>query len=945
MTDNPHPKKLIEVGLPLAAINKASSAEKSVRHGHPSTMHLWWARRPLASCRAVIFAQLVDDPSSHPELFPTEEEQNAERERLFGIIEALVPWKNVTNERILTEARAEIEASMGSLNFTVLDPFSGGGSIPLEAQRLGLAARGSDLDPIPVILGSCLIDFPARFSKAPAVHPQDGFGSASTGPAGLASDIRYYGAWMREQAFERIGSEFPSVTNATNDRMVVAWIWARSVECPNPACRYQVPLVRSFVMAKRANGPEWWVEPVPHPATKAIRFVVHSGMLTAARRKQLSTGTSAVTPGGKAVRATFICPACTAGTVKGEYVDALAAVGKLTYTPVAAVVETAGRKEYVSPANAVGFDWSGSLRATESKAIERFIPTEPCRGTFASNAMGRRYGFHTFADYFTPRGQLAMSTFLGLVDDVVEKVSEDGAKAGVQVEDTPLAQGGRGNRAYAETVATYLALAASRCADYWSTLATWAYDGEFVRDTFTVPGIPMAWDFAEVNPFSDSSGNWMGSVDWLARVVEKLPVREPGIVEQHDAMRPHEVEGRVVVCTDPPYYDNVSYAVLADYFYVWLRRGLRSIFPAVFSTLLTPKEAEIVATDFLVREGVGSNETFFRDGLREAFARIREIQDPDIPFTVFYAYNDADAASEGAAGGAVGWETMLTGLLDAGFGVVGTWPLRTERQARSVAIGANALASSILLVCRPRPQNLRTTTRQEFIGELRREIPGALAHLQSTHIAAVDLAQAVIGPGMAVFSTFERVLKPDGTPLTVGEALAAIDSVVGDLLDEATPDADPDTRWALSWYDQHGFASGSFDEAQGLARPKGTTVDGLERSGIVVAQGGRVRLKTRDELPEEYSPASDSRATLWEATQHLVKAHMTGGDLSAAELLARLGASEAAARDLSYRLFEMCRRRGREEEALPYNSLVASWAEIARLARRHADSARLPGMN
>ena len=548
MSDTPYRKKLIELGLPLAAINKASGAEKSVRHGHPSTMHLWWARRPLAACRAVIFAQLVDDPSSHPERFPTEEAQNAERERLFGIIEALVPWKNVTSERIMAAAKAEILASMGSLDFTLLDPFSGGGSIPLEAQRLGLRARASDLDPIPVILGSCLIDFPARFSSTPAVHPQDGFGSAAAGPAGLASDIRHYGSWMREQAFERIGSEFPSVNEATSDGMVVAWIWARSAECPNPACRFQVPLVRSFLLAKRSKGPEWWVEPTPDLETKTIRFDVYTGALKADRRKQLSTGTSAVSPGGKPVRATFTCPACNAGTVKGEYVDGLASDHRLTYTPVAAVAESSGRKKYVSPIDAAGFDWSGSEAKLDEESVKRFVPTEPCRGTLASTGLRRRYGFDTFADYFTPREQLAMATFLSLVDEVVEKVGEDAATAGMQVDDTPLVQGGNGTRAYAEMIATYLGLAVSRCADYWSTLATWAYDGEFVRDTFTVPGIPMAWDFAEVNPFSDSSGNWMGSVDWLARVVEKLPVREPGTVEQHDAMRPHDLEGRVVVC-------------------------------------------------------------------------------------------------------------------------------------------------------------------------------------------------------------------------------------------------------------------------------------------------------------------------------------------------------------------------------------------------------------
>ncbi len=940
MTEHPK-KKLIEVGLPLDAINKASGAEKSVRHGHPSTMHLWWSRKPLAVCRAVLFAQLVDDPSARPDLFPTQETQNKERERLFGIIESLVPWKNTTNHAVMAAAHAEVEQSMGGLDFTVLDPFCGGGSVPLEAQRLGLRARGSDLNPIAVLLGSALVDYPARFLATGAVNPEaESMGIRPIGPVGLAVDIRHYGQWMRQRAFERIRNQFP---NAKLGSAIAAWIWARSMQCPNPACRYQVPLVRNFLLAKRSKGSDWWVEPHPDPTTRTVRFEVRTGTLNADQRKRLSIGTAAATIAGGAVQATFVCPVCQIGTVKGADIDAVAANGGLTYTPVAAVVESSGRKVYVSPAGAGGFDWVGSTQLLgKSDDLHRFVPTEQCRGTFASNAMGRRYGFETFADYFTPRQQLAMATFLSLLEDLRSVVRIDAIRAGVPDDSTPLEDGGRGSTAYADAIAAYIGLAIGRSADYWSTLNPWVSDGEFVAHVFSVQGIAITWGFAEVNPFSDSSGNWLGAVDWIARAVEKLPGGLPGEVVQHDAMRLHDLAGRVVVCTDPPYYDNISYAVLADYFYVWLRRGLRPIFPSLFSTTLTPKEAEIVATDFIKREAVESNEAFFRDSLREAFARIRDVQDSNLPMTVFYAYNDADDAADGATGGAVGWETMLSGLLDAGFGVVGAWPLRTQRATRPVALGANALASSILLVCRPRPANLVKGTTQDFITRLRADLPGALRHLHAINIAPVDLAQAIIGPGMAVLSKFERVLKADGKNLTVGEALATIDSVVGELQEEAFGETDPETRWAVAWYDQHGFGGGSYDDAQGLARPKGTTVDGLERSGIVIAKGGRVRLKTRDELPDRYEPEKDLRATAWEATQHLVKAYEAGGEQAAALVLASLGARGDAARELAYRLFEVCRRRARNEEAIPYNAVVASWAELDRLSR--TSSGRLAGI-
>jgi len=934
-------KKLIEVALPLEAINRESAREKSIRHGHPSTLHLWWARRPLAACRAVIFASLVDDPSSHPHRFPTEEEQETERRRLLGIIERLVTWESTNNEGVLDEARTEIRNSTGTPP-ALLDPFCGGGSIPLEAQRLGLEAYASDLNPVAVLITKALVEIPPRFAGCAPIHPdaRRGLGSSGTwkGAGGLAEDVRRYGSWMREEAERRIGHMYPPLRlpreAGGGEARVGAWLWARVVRCPNPACGAPMPLVRSFVLSSRP-GQQVWVEPIVDTATKTVRFRVQTGEMSAEGRVKAAIGTGFVNDRGKQVQATFLCPVCRTGVARGEYIDGEANSGRMGALGLAVVAEPGGRRAYAafSDADLAAEATAASLARGPDFAAK--LPSEPARGTFASNAQGRIYGFKEFKDYFAPRQLVALATFSKLVAAAREQVLRDAERSDPPNDGRSLDEGGRGARAYADAVATYLAFAVDRAADYWSTMATWTPSGEFVGHTFTRQAIAMTWDYAEVNPFAEASGNWLGALDWIGRVLEALPATVPGQARQLDAAA--AVNGAVepAVCTDPPYYNNIGYSDLSDYFYVWLRRSIGTLYPDLFSTVLTPKAGELVASPYRFGGDRRKAQEHFERGLGEAFGRLRETASSAIPITMFYAFKQAEADNSGGSVvvASTGWETMLEALLSSGLAIVGTWPMRTERGARRVSIGANALASSILLVCRPRAATAGVTTRRDFVASLKAELPGALRRLQQENIAPVDLAQSSIGPGMAVFSRYAKVIEPDGSTMSVRSALGLINSALDQIVAEQEGEFDSDTRWAITWFEQHAMRDGSAGDAITLTTARDTSLEGLERAGIVRSGGGKVRLLRREELPDQWDPAMDRRPTVWEATQHLARTLQQGGEARAGELASRIGGYAELARDLAYRLYLICDRKAWADEATAYNDLVVAWPEIERLAK------------
>ena len=901
-------KKLIEVAMPLQVISEAGAREKFIRHGHPSTLHLWWARRPLAAARAVLWASLVDDPSAHLDRFPAEAAQAKERERLFGILERLVVWKNSNDPEVLAEARAEIERSCPDGLPNVLDPFCGGGTIPLEAQRLGLPSFGGDLNPVAVLISKALVEIPPRFAGLPPVNPDT---QAESGlktwerAQGLAEDIGFYGRWMRERAFERIGHLYPKATlpaeQGGGDVTVIAWIWARTVRSPDPSWGEHVPLVRSWIVRKaKGNKPVVWAEPVVDRSTRTVSYRIREGGDPTEGTVERRGGTCLAT--GTPIRFDYIREQGYRGLLDRQQI-AVVAEGSRGRTYLAAVPQP----QTPDP------QWSPLIPLPERTLGFRV----------------QRYGMVEWADLFTDRQLVALSTFSGLLGQVRPMVEEHARQAGLADDGMYLRDGGSGATAYADAVVTYLAFVVDRCADRGSIIATWENSYEKIRNTFTRQAIPMVWDYAEGNPFSSSTGNWSGQVTWIQKAVAAAPGGKPGEVLQRDAAtRLHEVESPVV-STDPPYYDNVPYADISDFFYVWLRRNLSDVWPDEMATLLTPKAEELVANP----HRAGSKDAarkHFEDGMAAVLDRMASVQHPDYPATIFYAFKQQKTKQGETA--STGWETFLQGLVDAGLQVTATWPIRTEMSNRPRAIGSAALASSVVIACRPRPPDAPTATLQEFRNALHTELSKAVRLLQDQAIAPVDLAQSAIGPGMEVFSRYARVLRADANELRVRDALVRINETLGEVLSEEEAEFDADTRWALTWYEQFGHEPGPFGDAETLSKAKNTSVDGAVKAGIAVSQAGKVWLRHWEVFDLDWIPAHDDRLTDWEVAQYLM-VRLEHSESTAADLLRQVSGDMAdRARRLVYLLYQAADRRGRTSDAVAYNGLVRAWFDIARQA-------------
>ena len=941
-------RKLIEVALPLDAINKAAAREKSIRHGHPSTLHLWWARRPLAAARAVLFAQLVDDPSSRPELFPTREEQDRERERLFGILRELVKWENTTNEELIERAREEIRVSWRRACAdnadhpraaelfdperlpAFHDPFAGGGAIPLEAQRLGLEAHASDLNPVAVLINKAMIEIPPKFAGRPPVNPESRKAALTAkdwkGAAGLAEDVRFYGQWMREEAERRIGHLYPKVRiteemaaerpdlerHAGRELTVIAWLWARTVRSPNPAfADVEVPLVSNFLLSTK-KGKEAWVEPVIEG--RDYRFEVRVGLPPDSARSGTKIGRGA----------SFRCVMSDTPMSPG-YIKAESMAGRMG-ARLMAIVADGDRQRIYLPASAE------QVEAARS-AIPAWRPDEPMNRDTTNLVSGRGYGFFTWADIFTERQLTALTTFVDLVGEAREKAHRDAiaAERGAGGADArPLREGGSGPVAYGGAVSLYLACALSKMADRGSSICTWFTERDSTRSTFARQSLPMTWDYAELNPLLRGTGSFLGAASWTAESMDALghAAHAPGRVRQADAGN-QDISIQKVVSTDPPYYDNIGYADLSDFFYVWLRHSLRSLYPDLFSTLAVPKSGELVAAPHR-HGGKQDAERFFLEGMTNAMRTISEQTHPTFPITIYYAFKQAEKKESGVV--RTGWETFLDAVIAAGLGVRGTWPVRTELSNRMVGMGANALASSVVLVCRPHPPGRPNATWREFVDALKRGLPRAVIEMQRAGIAPVDLAQAAIGPGMAVFTRYAGVLYSSGEKMTVGEALALINQILDETLAEQEGEFDADTRWALAWFDQYHFDEADFGIAETLSKAKNTSVEGVVEAGILRASRGRVRLLKPEELPDDWNPATDRRLTVWEMVHHLVRVLDAEGEAAAAQLLRRIGGPGETARALAHRLYAICDRQKRPADALRYNTLVRSWPELKRLA-------------
>ncbi|MBK8911665.1 MAG: DUF1156 domain-containing protein [Chlorobi bacterium] len=943
-------KKLIEVALPLEAINAAAVREKSIRHGHPSTLHLWWARRPLAAARAVIFAQLVDDPSANPDLFPTEHEQQQERDRLFGIIQDLVQWENTTNPQVLAAARAEIWQSwrrtcahnaqhpraaelFNPANLPPFhDPFAGGGALPLEAQRLGLESHASDLNPVAVLINKAMIEIPTTFAGMPPANPEARkdhhhlFAQQWNAAQGLAHDVRHYGQWMREQAEQRIGHLYPTihVTHAmVADRpdlqpylgrqlTPIAWLWARTVKSPNPAFSHiHVPLVSSFFLSTKP-GKEAYVQPVVDG--DSYHFRVHAGKPD--NPEITKNGTKSAGSGSN-----FLC--LMSGTpIPFEFIRAEAKNGNMGARLMAVVAEGDRGRVYLAPTQ--------EMEERIRHAHPKDVPDTP----LPAKALGFRvqeYGMTRWRDLFTPRQLVALTTFSDLVAEARTQIERDAAAAGMPNDPRGLDTGGTGAKAYAEAVSIYLSFLVSQLANHGSSMCGWHSANTQMRNVFARQAIPMVWDYAESNPFCDSSGSFNNLFERQVQGFEALGEGMPGKGHQADAARQAISSGKII-STDPPYYDNIGYADLSDFFYVWLRRSLRGVFPGLLATLTVPKTEELVATPY--RHGTKKKaEEFFLDGMTEVMEQLAKQAHPAFPVTIYYAFKQSENQGTGGVA-STGWETFLDAVIRSGFTISGTWPVRTEMKNRQVAMGTNALASSIVLVCRKRPAEAGAATRREFLEVLKRELPLALRHFQGSNIAPVDLAQGAIGPGMAIYTRYSKVLDADGKALTVREALAMINQTLDEALAEQEGAFDADSRWALAWFEQQGFGEGEYGIAETLSTAKNTSIRGMVEAGIVASKGGKVRLLRPTEFPSNWDPATDQRLPAWEVVHRLVGVLESGGEPAAAELVAALGARAEAARELAYRLYTICERKKRAAEGGWYNGLVQSWPEVARLARQ-----------
>ena len=889
-------KKLIEVALPLDAINAESVREKSIRHGHPSTLHLWWARRPLAAARAVIWASLVDDPSAHPEQFPTEKAQEKERRRLFRILEELVKWENSNDKRVLDAAKAEILKSTDGNPPPLLDPFAGGGAIPLEAQRLGLEAHAHDLNPVAVMINKAMIEIPPKFAGQPPVNPEAQRNKLTeddwSGTRGLAEDVRYYGEWMKRKAFEKIGHFYPKVKDADGkEHTVIAWIWVRTVKCPNPACGCEMPLTNSFILSKKP-GNETYIEPLIKEGE--IKYVVRQG-------KTLAEGT-VKRSGAKCI--------CCGQPVGFSYIREEGKGNRLGKKMVAIVGLGNRKRVYISPID---------QQVDIANSANPINPPKGVLGYYPGYINPVGYGITRFDMMFTPRQLTSLLAFRDIIPLVRDEVISD-AKRNCFDEDKQVE--------YGNAVSLYLAFAVDRLANRLSNICIWNSIGEKIEQTFGMQGIPMTWSFAEANVFSDSTGSWSGALEWIPKCLERLPCGKVGVVKQYNAQSDNGLRN-IMISTDPPYYDNISYADFADFFYVWLREMLKEYFPKSFKTMQTPKSEELIANPHRFGEDSEKAKDYFEEGMLRALTHTF-FQSGEYPVSIYYAYkqqNNIDVEGRSSRG----WETMLSAITQAGFTITATWPIRTERPTGHKA-DENALASSIVLVCRKRTADAPVATRRDFLTALKRELRPALVNLQQSNIAPVDMAQSAIGPGMAVYSRYREVLEADGTPMTVRTALQIINQELDQYFSEQDGALDRDTIFCVALYTQYAFREVKFGDVDVLARAKNTSTDRLREKGILFAERGTVRLLPRDEMAAQRT--FDVSVT-WQVVQRLAHALDVDGVEGAAQIVVGLSSEDAEkARALAYRLFQTAERRGWAQEAYAYNTLVTNWRAIQEAAAR-----------
>lgn len=894
-------KKLIEVAIPLDVINDASVREKSIRQGHPATLHLWWARRPLATARAILFASLVDDPSSNSETFPTEEDQNKERQRLFSLMGELIKWENIDNKDVIEKAKQEIQ-KYNNVPIDFLDPFSGGGAIPMEAQRLGLRANASDLNPVAVIINKAMLEYPYICYDRSPVNPNKTIGNNSfKGIVGLIEDIKYYSKKLMERAKDIVGKYYPSVRVDNGEYSVISWIWARTVKCSNPACNCNVPLAASYILSKNKSN---YCHAIPHIDNGKITFEISNDPSKVCEPTKMSRGSK------------FKCPFC-GEYVQDEYIRKEASNGRMGKQLIAIAAEGKNGRVYFSPDKYVD----------EEDSIGEFDYPD-CKLEGKSAMSVPLYGMDSTSKLFTKRQLLTLTTFSNLIPEIQKVVTNDAIERGI-AEGKALCDGGDGAIAYGEIIGVYLALLVDKLSDICNTLNAWEPIAQCPRHLFTRQAIPMVWDFAEGNPFGNSSGSWLVLVNNLINSLSSnlyaFKRDYKGIVKQADAAERKSYHN-LMISTDPPYYNNIGYADLSDFFYVWLRNSLRNTYPELFGTILVPKKTELVATPLRFDGSVEKAKNFFEDGMLKTFQNIYEYTSDEIPLTIYYAYkqSESDENDGNKQVASSGWETMLSAIIKSGFSITGTWPVRTEMGSRSVARGTNALASSIVLVCRKREKKTGVCTRREFINLLRKELKTALKDLQQSNIAPVDLAQSSIGPGISVYSRYESILESDGSVMSVRSALQIINQELDAFISEQDINLDSGSRFCISLYTQSAYNNVKYGEADVLARAKNVSVEKLAEKGALQLEKGIVRLKTRDEIQ-----VGGNFSLIWLLCQQLTKELETNGIEAAAKILKSCSSRDIEnAKSLAYRLFTIADQKKWTQEAYAYNALITAWPDI-----------------
>lgn len=910
-------KKLIEVGLPLEAINRACKEDKDRKTGHIRNLHKWYAPMPLPAWRAALFTSLIDDPKVDG---VSDEAADAARQRIFELLKVILPLDAAKKDSVFDPVRELIRTSCKQIP-TVIDPFCGGGSTLLEAQRLGLRAIGSDLNPIPVLITTVLTRYPSLFSDIPSIAPKKSgeLDFSSADEIGLVRDVRYYAELIGQRARNEIALLYPSLTvrlngSAARDATVISWIWSRTVKCPNPACGVITPLASSFELTRSIKGSKaYWVEPKVDKASRKITYTVRSGPGKPPKPPKIGRG------------AKFECVACHS-IIDEKHLHASVRSEPLGFGLMACVAKLpSGERVYLSP--------TSEALATVTAPSLNWVPDLEL-STHPQYMGAPRYGMKTVGDLFTPRQLKAIEVFARNVRDIRKEVEEHGRAR-------------LGDRAalYADAITTILALCVSKFSQSHNVLVRWKLDSRNGSGkplpAFDTQTVPIVWDFAENNPFGGSVGDWSKTVVPTAlRAFDYcVPKACPVEVLQEDARSAFEIgSGPLFIATDPPYYDNVPYADLSDVFYPLLRFMLRDVHPKLFATLRSPRTTELVADYHRLGGSREKARAYFLDGFRDVFKGLKTRADKNAPMIVVYSFKQQEEGDDSTSI-STGWEVMLHALIESGFSITATWPVRTTLQNRSRDIDSNALASAILIVCRPRPDTAAKATRREFQNALRQELPSAVWQLQRNNIAPVDLQQSMIGPGMAIFSRYREVVDLADSSISVREALILINQTLDELLADQESDFDTDTRWAVAWFDQQGFAVGEYGVAEVLATAKNTSISGMVAADIVESKRGKVRLLKAAELPEDWDPAGAPRLSAWQMVHQLIRALEAGGESGAASLMAKLGNKAEIARELAYRLYTIAERKKRAVEALSYNGLVQSWPEIARLSRAEALSA------